>query len=88
MLTLANDGRAIMVYSSDGERCLRFKVHRRIWHPVNHNGLLLMRRPVDPVENDDGKRGGAWRTGSVPPSAGMAADSAMGESFLNRGSTQ
>lgn len=54
---LARDGRAIMVYSSDGEQRLRFKVHRHNWHPVDHDGLLLMRRPADPDEGAGGKQG-------------------------------
>ncbi|MFW6186697.1 MAG: type I-E CRISPR-associated endoribonuclease Cas2e [Actinomycetota bacterium] len=57
VVTLARDGRAIMVYSSDGEQRLRFKVHRHTWLPVDHDGLLLMRRPADPDEGVGGKQG-------------------------------
>lgn len=45
---LSKDGRAIMVYSSDGEQRLRFKVHRHDWTPIDLDGLTLMKRPATP----------------------------------------
>lgn len=41
---LSRDGRAIMVYSSNGEQRLKFKVHRHDWEPVDLEGLTLVRR--------------------------------------------
>ncbi|WP_154544676.1 type I-E CRISPR-associated endoribonuclease Cas2e [Scrofimicrobium canadense] len=54
---LCRDGRAIMIYSSDGEQRLRFKVHRHEWEPVDLDGLILMKR-----KTSEGKRYGR-RTG-------------------------
>jgi len=42
---MVKTGRAIMVYSSNNEQGLAFKVHRHEWHPVEIEGLTLMLRP-------------------------------------------
>mgnify|MGYP002368783822 CR=1 FL=1 len=44
---LCKDGRAIMVYSTNGEQRLAFRVHRHDWEPVDRDGLMLMLRPAD-----------------------------------------
>lgn len=42
----AGSGRAILVYSSDTEQRLRFRVHKHEWEPVDVEGLTLMMRPL------------------------------------------
>ncbi len=39
-------GRATMVFSSDGEQHMDFRVHNTGWEPVDFDGLKLMRRPL------------------------------------------
>ena len=53
-----NDGRAVLVWSSDGEQRLRFDVHQHSWKPVDVDGLTLIRRP--PPENDLPERRTGW----------------------------
>ncbi|NYH79038.1 CRISPR-associated protein Cas2 [Actinopolyspora biskrensis] len=48
ILEFAADGRALMVYSTQGEQRLSFKVHGHDWTPVDHDGLMLMRRQTVP----------------------------------------
>lgn len=42
---MVKTGRAIMVFSSNNEQGLDFKVHRHEWIPVDMKGLTLMLRP-------------------------------------------
>lgn len=39
------DGRATMVYSSNGEQKLDFAVHNTTWIPVDYDGIKLVRKP-------------------------------------------
>ena len=41
-------GRAILIWSSDGEQRMRFAVKGHTWTPVDSDGLTLMRRPAAP----------------------------------------
>ena len=43
---LCQDGRALLVHSSDGEQRMKFKTHRHDWEPVDMEGLTLVRRPL------------------------------------------
>ena len=40
------NGRATLVYSTDGEQRLAFRVHNTPWKPVDLDGITLMRRPL------------------------------------------
>lgn len=40
------NGRATMVYSTQGEQQLAFEVHNSLWKPVDLDGIKLMRRPL------------------------------------------
>lgn len=48
-ITLCRDGRAILVYSSNNEQGLEFKVHNHDWRPVDLDGVTLMLRPAEPA---------------------------------------
>lgn len=39
-------GQATMVYSTNGEQRLDFRVHNAAWEPVDYDGIKLMRRPL------------------------------------------
>lgn len=42
------EGRAIMVHSAHNEQRLAFQVHGHDWTPIDHDGLMLMRRKTAP----------------------------------------
>lgn len=43
-------GRATMVYRSNNEQHMEFRVHNTTWQPVDFEGITLMRRPTPPTE--------------------------------------
>ncbi|MQS09882.1 type I-E CRISPR-associated endoribonuclease Cas2e [Streptomyces alkaliphilus] len=44
----ANEGRALLVHGTNTEQGFAFETHDHHWHPVDHEGLTLLRRPVNP----------------------------------------
>jgi CRISPR-associated protein Cas2 len=40
------NGRATMVFSTDGEQRMDFRIHNTNWIPVDYDGLKLIRRPL------------------------------------------
>ncbi len=48
------NGRATLVYATDGEQRLAFRVHNASWTPVDLDGITLMRRPLPtaPAESE------------------------------------
>lgn len=51
-------GRALMVYNSDNEQRLKFKVNNHEWDPVDFEGVTLMVRPTAPSKS--GQRRTGW----------------------------
>jgi len=45
----AGNGRALLAYSTNNEQGFAFETHDHKWHPVDHEGLTLIRRPNDQV---------------------------------------
>lgn len=41
----AGNGRALLAYSTNTEQGFAFETHDHKWHPVDHEGLTLIRRP-------------------------------------------
>ncbi|GGZ96698.1 type I-E CRISPR-associated endoribonuclease Cas2 [Streptomyces subrutilus] len=41
----ANNGRALLAYSSDKEQGFAFETHDHKWNPVDHEGVTLIHRP-------------------------------------------
>ncbi|MFE2865723.1 MULTISPECIES: type I-E CRISPR-associated endoribonuclease Cas2e [unclassified Embleya] len=41
----AGNGRALMAYSTNNEQGFTFETHDHKWHPVDHEGLTLIKRP-------------------------------------------
>jgi CRISPR-associated protein Cas2 len=39
------NGRALMVFNTNNEQHLDFKVHRSEWEPIDFDGIKLMLRP-------------------------------------------
>ena len=48
-IELCKDGKAILVYSSDTEQGLDYRVHNHDWVPTDYDGLALMLRPAAPA---------------------------------------
>ncbi|MCE7081875.1 type I-E CRISPR-associated endoribonuclease Cas2e [Streptomyces sp. ST2-7A] len=44
----ANQGRALLAYGTNTEQGFAFETHDHHWHPVDHEGLTLLRRPDKP----------------------------------------
>lgn len=44
----AGQGRALLAYQTDNEQGYAFETHDHAWHPVDHEGLTLIRRPGAP----------------------------------------
>lgn len=44
--TMSGQGRALLVYATEGEQRLTFDVHDHHWEPVDHDGVTLIRRPA------------------------------------------
>ncbi|AXI78468.1 type I-E CRISPR-associated endoribonuclease Cas2e [Peterkaempfera bronchialis] len=43
----ADQGRALLTYTTNTEQGYAFETHDHKWHPVDHEGLTLIRRPHD-----------------------------------------
>lgn len=60
---MAGEGRAIIVYKVMTEQGLDFEVYGAPWQPVDHDGLMLVRRPASPSDETRRKRQG-WSKAS------------------------
>lgn len=43
---LCKDGRALLIFSAATEQGFSYRTHNHEWEPVERDGLLLLRRPV------------------------------------------
>ncbi|MFJ6211855.1 type I-E CRISPR-associated endoribonuclease Cas2e [Streptomyces sp. NPDC092296] len=43
----ADQGRALLSYTTNTEQGYAFETHDHKWHPVDHEGVTLIRRPAD-----------------------------------------
>ncbi len=43
----AGNGRALLAYNTNNEQGFTFQTYDHKWHPVDHEGLTLIRRPND-----------------------------------------
>ncbi|TNC22060.1 MULTISPECIES: type I-E CRISPR-associated endoribonuclease Cas2e [Amycolatopsis] len=48
VIEFVDDGRALMVYTVNGEQRLAFEVHGHDWTPVDYDGITLIRRQTVP----------------------------------------
>lgn len=67
---MAKDGRAIMVFQTNSEQGLDFRVHRHDWTPVDVDGLRLMLRPAQPQDEPIGGLRRGWSRASQIRRAG------------------
>ncbi|MGA4842172.1 type I-E CRISPR-associated endoribonuclease Cas2e [Streptomyces sp. G45] len=47
-------GRALLAYQTDNEQGFTFATHEHTWHPTDHEGLTLLRRPTSPSPSPTG----------------------------------
>jgi len=47
VLRYADTGRALLAYTTDNEQGFAFETYDHKWHPVDHDGLILLRRPKE-----------------------------------------
>ncbi|MER6240848.1 type I-E CRISPR-associated endoribonuclease Cas2e [Streptomyces clavifer] len=45
VLEYADQGRALLAHTTNNEQGFTFLTHDHAWHPVDHEGLTLIRRP-------------------------------------------
>ncbi|MBV9022405.1 MAG: type I-E CRISPR-associated endoribonuclease Cas2 [Streptomycetaceae bacterium] len=43
----SGQGRALLAHTTNNEQGFTFRTHEHTWHPVDHEGLTLIRRPND-----------------------------------------
>lgn len=65
----AGTGRAILIWSSDGEQRMRFAVKDHWWSPVDSDGLTLMRRPAAPKSRYGGQMRKGWSRAAAQQNA-------------------
>jgi len=55
----AGEGRALLAHTTNNEQGFSFHTHDHSWHPVDHEGLTLLRRPSaqEPVRAGSMKKG-------------------------------
>lgn len=41
----AGQGRALLAHTTNNEQGFTFRTHDHAWHPTDHEGLTLIRRP-------------------------------------------
>lgn len=64
---MVKTGRAIMVFASNNEQGLDFKVHKHEWLPIDVDGVMLMLRPnedPDPPVDASSERSIGWSSAS------------------------
>ncbi|MER5358619.1 type I-E CRISPR-associated endoribonuclease Cas2e [Streptomyces sp. NPDC002785] len=62
----AGQGRALLAHTTNNEQGFTFRTHDHSWHPIDHEGLTLIRRPnavAAPRKGDDGPKPG-WSKAS------------------------
>ena len=64
---MVKSGRAIMVFASNNEQGLDFKVHKHEWMPIDVEGVTLMLRPneiANPPTDASSERAVGWSSAS------------------------
>lgn len=74
-----DNGKATMVYSSNNEQHLEFRVHNGDWSAVDFDGITLMKRPLTRVAEKGGEttyhsKAGNWYRGAAMRKAKVTAE--------------
>jgi CRISPR-associated protein Cas2 len=60
VLQYADTGRALLAYTTNNEQGFTFETHDHKWHPIDHDGLTLIRRPKDTPEITSAPSPSGW----------------------------
>ncbi|MFI6180808.1 type I-E CRISPR-associated endoribonuclease Cas2e [Nonomuraea sp. NPDC051191] len=60
----ADTGRALLAYSTNNEQGFAFETHDHKWHPIDHDGLVLIRRPKDRPTTSSSTPPAGWSNAS------------------------
>ncbi|MGP4088309.1 type I-E CRISPR-associated endoribonuclease Cas2e [Streptomyces sp. KR55] len=60
----AGQGRALLAHTTNNEQSFTFRTHDHAWHPVDHEGLTLIRRPHDRSQQATGGPKPGWSKAS------------------------
>ncbi|MEU2132394.1 type I-E CRISPR-associated endoribonuclease Cas2e [Streptomyces sp. NPDC018352] len=62
----AGQGRALLAHTTNNEQGFTFRTHDHNWHPVDHEGLTLIRRPnaAAPLRRDSESPKPGWSKAS------------------------
>lgn len=80
IVEFVSDGRALMVHSKHGEQRLAFQVHGHDWTPVDHDGVMLMRRQTVPTYvpdeyvSQESSTAQTWKSSSPDRSSGIRSE--------------
>ncbi|WP_406454026.1 type I-E CRISPR-associated endoribonuclease Cas2e [Streptomyces sp. NBC_00876] len=55
----ADQGRALLAHTTNNEQGCTFRTHDHKWHPIDHEGLTLIRRPGEGAGRNETSSGGA-----------------------------
>lgn len=58
------NGRALLAYTTDNEQGFTFRTHDHAWHPVDHEGLTLIRRPKNRTDAASSAQRPGWSKAS------------------------
>lgn len=57
-------GRALLTHTANTEQGFTFQTHDHKWHPINHEGLTLIRRPTQATEAPPSPSSSGWSRAS------------------------
>jgi CRISPR-associated protein Cas2 len=60
----SGNGRALLAYTTNTEQGFAFETHDHKWHPVDHEGLTLIRRPNDRTPTPSTPTDAGWSNAS------------------------
>ncbi|MFE8950041.1 type I-E CRISPR-associated endoribonuclease Cas2e [Streptomyces sp. NPDC007856] len=61
----AHQGRALLAHTTNNEQGFTFRTYDHVWHPVDHEGLTLLRRPnTESSSNASGTPRKGWSNAS------------------------
>ena len=67
---MAKQGRALMVFQTEGEQGFTFKSHGHHWEPIDSDGLTLMLRPAQSDDPPESSLRRGWSKASRRRAAG------------------
>ncbi|GAA2348961.1 type I-E CRISPR-associated endoribonuclease Cas2e [Streptomyces violaceusniger] len=60
----AGQGRSLLAHTTNNEQGFTFRTHDHAWHPIDHEGLTLIRRPHSKAQQTTGVPKPGWSKAS------------------------